>query len=110
MRSVLHLTRFGNAASPGTTELFLPTPVYRAFLDQSGGFEGPFGLTRFPTLPTGTFTFTIAGVNITLTPDQYLITPEQLPNWSKSSKLDAHINMRAKSKCHVKIIPNWILL
>jgi hypothetical protein len=73
----------GALVDSGTTWLTLPYNLHTAFLTATGGYQGPVGLIAWPTAPTETFTFSIAGSNITLTPEQYLIPAEQLDNWSE---------------------------
>jgi hypothetical protein len=81
--TVIQSTSLPALVDTGTTWLMLPYDSYQAFLTATGGEQGPFGYSSWVTPPTETLTISIGGTNFTLTPEQYLITPEQLPNWGE---------------------------
>lgn len=69
----------------GTTLIYIPTSAYNKFLSASGGkTDSSTGLAKFTTKPTGTFSFTIGGTVLTLTPAQYLVPTAQYSNFGIS--------------------------
>jgi hypothetical protein len=88
----------------------LPYYVYSAFLTATGGSQGPESYSSWPSPPTETLTFNIAGSNITLTPAQYLITPEQLSNYSKPKFWYLLIAIAAHLCPKMDPASNWIPL
>ncbi|KAF7968489.1 hypothetical protein HWV62_30483 [Athelia sp. TMB] len=69
----------------GTTLIYIPSSAYSKFLSASGGkTDSSTGLAKFTTKPTGTFSFTIGGTVLSLTPAQYLIPSAQYANFGIS--------------------------
>jgi hypothetical protein len=60
--------------------MILPDPIFQTFLKVSGGVYDPdAGLVSFEKKPTQNFAFTISGVELVWTPDEYLVPPLQVP-------------------------------
>ncbi|KZP09518.1 acid protease [Athelia psychrophila] len=76
------LASSGNAiVDTGTTLIYIPTAAYKKFLSGAGGkTDSTTGLAKFTTKPTGTFSFTIGGQKLTLSPAQYLVPTAQYSN------------------------------
>lgn len=69
----------------GTTLIYIPSSAYSKFLSASGGkTDSSTGLAKFTKKPTGTFSFTIGGTVLSLTPAQYLIPTAQYSNFGIS--------------------------
>ncbi|KZP29103.1 acid protease [Athelia psychrophila] len=65
----------------GTTLILIPTAAYTKFLAAAGGTtDSATGLARFATAPTDTFSFTVGGTQLALTPAQYLVPSAQYAN------------------------------
>jgi hypothetical protein len=81
--TVVQSTSAASIVDTGTTWLLIPYDVYNAFNTLTGAKPGPYGYPSWTTRPTENLTFNIGGTNFTLTPEDYIIPPAQLSNWSE---------------------------
>jgi hypothetical protein len=66
--------------------IVLPVEILQNFLQASGGALDPdIGIVSFEKRPTENFVFKISGVELALTPDEYLIPSLQVPVFGADS-------------------------
>ncbi|KZP23602.1 acid protease [Athelia psychrophila] len=75
----------GAIVDTGTTLIYIPTSAYNKFLSAANGAtDSTTGLAKFTSKPTDTFSFTIGGTKLSLTPAQYLVPSAQYSNFGIS--------------------------